>query len=228
MRALSALLPAVALALALPAGAQPADRDPNTLWEHRDESDKWNRAAVDALKRHGDDLVEATPRDVTRFCPGYVNGVDAERRAFWVGFLSALAKHESTWKPRAVGGGGQWYGLLQILPATAREYGCRAKSGDALLDGADNLSCAIRIMAETVPRDDAIHGDGTEGVSADWAPMKSDEKRQEIRSWLRAQDYCRFGERARPKPRPENVASAVSGREAYDLAPWQKLAGEAD
>ncbi len=214
------LAPVLWFLLVLPAvaddanGERTADQVPDARWDHRAEGEDWSRAAIVALKDHGDELVESAPRDVGRFCPGYLAADDAERRAFWVGFLSALAKYESTWKPRAVGGGGQWYGLLQILPATAREFGCRARSGSALLDGAANLSCAIRIMAETVPRDGAIHGDGTEGVAADWGPLKSDPKRTEMRDWLRSQDYCQFDEVRRPRPRPERLASSGSSRES--------------
>ena len=69
------------------------------------------------------------------------------RRAFWVGMMSALSKHESTYNTRAVGGGDLWYGLLQIYPDTARRYGCRARKGEALNNPVENLSCAARIMA---------------------------------------------------------------------------------
>ena len=89
--------------------------------------------------------------------------------------MSALAKHESTYRPWAVGGGGRWYGLLQILPATARGYKCNARTGQSLKDGAANLSCAVRIMAHTVPRDGVIHGyrgRKGQGVTADWGPMR--------------------------------------------------------
>ncbi len=228
------VVPVLWFLLVLPAaadeagGAKTSKPVPQALWDHRAESDEWSRAAIDALRDHGEELVESTPRDVGRFCPGYGAADEAERRAFWVGFLSALAKYESTWKPRAVGGGGQWYGLLQILPATAREFGCRARSGSALLDGAANLSCAIRIMAETVPRDNAIHGDGSEGVSADWAPLKSDPKRAEIRGWLSARDYCQFDEVRRPKPRPERLTRSDSPRDGGSAGPRREVATRAD
>ncbi len=204
-----ALLLSVLLALGAPAAAQ--EDVPPARWDHRDESDAWSRAAIAALKAHGSDLVNMTPEDIGVWCPAYGAAPDADRRAFWVGFLSALAKFESTWRPEAVGGGGQWYGLLQILPATARQYGCRATTGNALLDGASNLSCAIRIMAETVPRDRAIMGDGAEGVAADWAPLRVPTKRRDMRDWLMQQEYCRMEESRRPKPRPTEIAQREAG-----------------
>ncbi len=212
------LLTITCLVAATAAAAQSADPIPTARWDHREESDEWSRAAIAALKDHGEDLVEETPRDIGAWCPGYATADDVQRRAFWVGFLSALAKFESTWKPQAVGGGGQWYGLLQILPATAREYGCRARTGNALLDGASNLSCAIRIMADTVPRDGAISGDGSEGVSADWGPLKSPAKRADMRAWLLSQDYCRMNDSPRPRPRPDEAgAGFVSEARAEEV-----------
>ena len=198
--------------LALPAYAQGvrpkprpvADPIPVARWDFRPESERWSRSAIAALKSHGRGLVEHTPRDIGRWCPGYARGSDVDRRAFWVGFLSALAKHESTWKPGAVGGGGLWYGLLQILPQTARGYGCAARTGEALKDGGANLACGIRIMARTVPRDGVIHGREPRwsGVSADWGPMRSDSKRREMRRWLRSQEYCQISVSPRPRARP--------------------------
>ncbi|PZX16234.1 transglycosylase-like protein with SLT domain [Palleronia aestuarii] len=175
--------------------AEEAAEMPELLWEHRDESDQWNRAALSALRSHGMPLVEETPDDIARWCPAYEDGTDEDRRAFWVGFLSALAKYESTWRPDAVGGGDQWFGLLQIGIPTAREFGCRGRSGSALMDGATNLSCAIRILAETVPRDGVISAEEArwQGVAADWAPLRSEEKREEMRSWLVEQEYCQEG-----------------------------------
>ncbi|MEX0311682.1 MAG: lytic transglycosylase, partial [Tateyamaria sp.] len=101
-----------------------------------------------------------------------------------------------------VGGGGKWYGLLQILPATARGYGCAAGTGAALKNGAANLSCAVRIMAVTVPRDGVIYGRGGKGVAADWGPMRSAAKRADMAGWLRKQRYCAPLDSVRPVSRP--------------------------
>jgi hypothetical protein len=178
---------------------------PRTRWEHRRDAALFTRSALSALKAHGAPLVGMVPRDVADWCPSYPQGDERRRRAFWVGFLSALAKHESTYDPRAVGGGGRWYGLLQILPSTARGYGCRAESGEALRHGPDNLSCAIRIMARTVPRDGVIAAGGG-GVAADWGPLKSAEKRADMQGWLRAQSYCKPLSAVRPRARPDRLA----------------------
>lgn len=190
------------------AKVRPLARDgyvPRTRWTNQPNHVLWNRAASSALKTHGAPLVDMVPGDIADWCPRYPDATRVERRAFWVGFLSALAKYESTYKPRAVGGGGKWYGLLQILPATARGYKCNVGTGEALKNGAANLSCAIRIMAVTVPRDGVIYGRGGRGVAADWGPMRSSSKRADMSGWLQRQTYCAPLDAVRPRTRPEKL-----------------------
>lgn len=176
---------------------------PRTRWQHMSGNRLWTRAGLSALKQHGKPLVDMVPGDIENWCPAYENAPDAQRRAFWIGFLSALAKHESTYKPWAVGGGGKWYGLLQILPGTARGYKCHVGTGAALKNGAANLSCGVRIMATTVPRDGVIHGRKPwRGVSADWGPMRNPKKRADMARWLKRQDYCKPLDATRPRSRP--------------------------
>lgn len=180
---------------------------PRTRWEHVSGSQIWTRAALAALKDHGRPLESMVPRDIADWCPAYPDASPAARRAFWVGFLSALVKHESTYRAHAVGGGGKWYGLTQILPSTARLYGCRARSGAALKHGPDNLSCAIRIMARTVPRDGVVSR-GMRGVAADWGPLHSRSKRTDMMAWTKRQTYCKPLSNVRPRLRPQRVATA--------------------
>lgn len=165
---------------------------PDARWDFRGDSASWTRAALAALRGHGSTLQDTVPRDIAAWCPAYENNPPHLRRAFWVGMMSALAKHESTYRPTAVGGPDLWYGLLQIYPDTARRYGCRARSGEALKDPEDNLSCAIRIMNVTVPRDNAIalRDSRWRGVAADWGPMTNRGKIAEMSAWTRRQEYC--------------------------------------
>lgn len=184
---------------------------PRTRWDFKDGGYLWTRAAMSAVATHADVLTSIVPRDVDSWCPGYVTASQDQRRAFWVGMMSALSKHESTYNPRAVGGGNQWYGLLQIYPDTARRYGCYAQTGEALKDPANNLSCAARIMAVTVERDQAValHDGRWRGVAADWGPMTTQSKRNEMAAWTRAQSYCSVPGSFRPVAR-SRVPDAVS------------------
>jgi hypothetical protein len=200
---------------------RPIARDPSlprARWDFKDGGAVWTRAALSSIATHADDLTTIVPRDIDNWCPGYAAAPEDKRRAFWVGMMSALSKHESTYNPRAVGGGALWYRLLQISPETARRYGCRAQTGEALKNAADNLSCAARIMAITVARDEAValHDGRWRGVAADWGPMTNRSKINEMASWTRQQSYCVPIEQVRPVARP-NLPEVVSTMTATSL-----------
>ncbi len=158
---------------------------PPMAWDHRPEAAVWTGSALAAMENHGTGLISTVPSDVETWCPAYAESGAGDRAAFWVGLLSTLAEHESTWNPRAVGGGGRWFGLVQIAPATARGYGCQATSGEALKDGEANLSCAIRIANSQVQSRGSI----SRGM-LDWGPFHSGSKRSEMRAFTRSQPYC--------------------------------------
>lgn len=176
------------------AAASPPDaaKLPKMRWGGSVKHQQWNADALAALRSHGQVLPQTVPKDIESWCPYYREADVFTREAFWIGFLSALSKHESTYNQAAVGGGGRWFGLVQISPGTARGYGCRARSGKALKDGGNNLSCAIRIMSVTVPRDNVIAGRDIRwrGVAADWGPLTNSSKRSDMAKWLQAQPYC--------------------------------------
>lgn len=159
------------------------------LWAGRPESARWTDAALAALDGHGAPLVRSVPADIEAYCPAYPEAGPGARKAFWVTFVAALARHESGWRPDASGGDGRWLGLLQIAPETAAGYGCGAQGRAELKDGAKNLACGIRIMAVTVPRDGVISA-GMRGVAADWAPFREPGKLADIRNATRSEPYC--------------------------------------
>lgn len=162
---------------------------PVMRWDHRPEAARWTRATLAALETHGAALPAIVPGDINEYCPAYPSASPQGRAAFWSGLISALAKHESTWRPEASGGGGKWIGLTQIDPRTARGYGCTATSVAALKNGSANLSCAVRIMAKTVARDGVVSR-GHRGVAADWGPFHSSKKLADMKQWTNAQSYC--------------------------------------
>lgn len=178
---------------------------PAARWDKTSGRKSWTLATLSALKTHATVLPDIVPRDIAEYCPAYPHAPREVREAFWVGLTSALAWHESTHRPGAVGGGGKWYGLTQILPATARGYGCKARSGEALKDPEDNLSCALRIMAKTVKRDRVISA-GMRGVAADWGPFHSAKKRADMKAWTRKQPYCSgLFSSLKPVARPDHI-----------------------
>ena len=203
--------------LGLPAPAQdrmsfasemrPPPRDnalPRARWEHRTDGALWTRVVLAAVETHGAALLTEIPKDIADWCPAYAENGPEDRAAFWAGFISTLARYESTWNPSAVGGNGRWFGLMQIYPPTAEFRKCRVQSGTALKRGSDNLNCAIRIMTITVPRDNAISTKDTRwrGVAADWGPIRNDWMRRDMQRYTQRQTYCRKLEEVRPPARP--------------------------
>ena len=185
----------------------PALRDnifPRARWEHRRGGPLWTRVALSAIKTHGQVLLDVVPRDIADWCPAYPANDAKQRAAFWAALLSTLSRYESTWNPRAVGGGGQWYGLLQIYPPTAEFRGCDVQTGEGLKQASANLNCAVRIMSTTVPRDTAISLKEARwmGVAADWGPIRSNWMRRDMQRYTRRQVYCRPLAQVRPKARP--------------------------
>ena len=162
---------------------------PQVGWDVSPNAERWTQAALVALDTHGAALPATIPADIDNYCPGYRTADREERKAFWVALLSALSRHESTWRPDVSGGGGRWHGLLQISPATARGYGCQAQTAAELKVGAANLACGLRIMSVTVPRDGVISA-GMRGVAADWGPFHQSRKREDIKARTRAQPFC--------------------------------------
>lgn len=162
-----------------------ADEPPALFWGAHPEADRWTDATLVALREHGGALTAVEPANIEAWCPAYDDAPLEERETFWAGLLSVLAHHESTHRPDAVGGGGRWFGLTQIAPATADGHGCEATSGAALKDGEANLSCAVRIMAAKAEGDLPVRR-----IASDWGPFHSADKRRSMRDWVVRQSYC--------------------------------------
>ena len=177
---------------------------PRARWEYRAGGALWSRVALSAVESHGAALLDVVPKDIDDWCPAYADNPPEARAAFWVALLSTVSRYESTWKPRAVGGGNRWFGLMQIYPPTAEFRDCRVQTGEGLKNGPDNLNCAVRIMAITVPRDQAISVKDTRwrGVAADWGPVRTDWMRRDMQRYTKRQSYCRPLSEVRPVPRP--------------------------
>jgi hypothetical protein len=174
---------------------EPADQmsfvAPPMQWDHHPEGAEWTESTLVAVSTKDPVLSEKVPADIETWCPGYPKANVEERRAFWAGLLSAVAKYESTWNEKASGGGGRWIGLMQIDPRSAGYYGCEATSVGALKDGEANLQCAVEIMSTQVAKDGLVAGGGDRGIGRDWAPLRSNEKRSAMSAWTSAQPYCK-------------------------------------
>ena len=163
---------------------------PAMRWDARPEAASWTTQTMAVVAAHDAQLAGRVPKDIATFCPHDPKGTLNERRAFWVGLLSATAKHESGFNPHASGGSGRYVGLMQISPATARQSQCRAHSTAALKDGPANLACAVQIAAPHVAQDGMVAGKGNLGIGRDWGPFQSKAARADIAGWTAKQSYC--------------------------------------
>lgn len=159
-------------------------------WERYSGSKEWTFEALEAVTDKDAALAAKVPADIEAWCPAYKEAPIEQRRAFWVGLMHAVSKHESTWNPAAAGGGGRYIGLMQISPRTAANAGCKAQSASALKDGGENLTCAVEIFAGNVARDGVVAGAGNRGVGRDWGPFRKSDKRTEMAAWTSAQPWC--------------------------------------
>ena len=163
---------------------------PAMRWDARPEAAQWTHATLVAVAAHDDVLASRVPADIAAWCPNYKNANMMERRSFWAGVLSAVAKYESSFNPNASGGGGRYIGLLQISPRSASHHGCSATSAKALKDGVANLQCGVEIMANAVGSDGVVAGKGNRGVGRDWMPFRKAKSRNEMAAWTSKQSYC--------------------------------------
>lgn len=180
-----ASLPVPDLSSLFPDGHRPA-----MAWDKHPQAVEWTQSTMSAVARHDDVLAERVPGDIETWCPGYEKASLGARRAFWAGLISTVGRYESSWNPRASGGGGRYIGIMQISPRSAANYSCEARSAAALKDGSANLECAVEMVAHHVAADGVVAGKGNRGIGRDWMPFRKAAKRAEMAEWTRSQSYC--------------------------------------
>ena len=163
---------------------------PPMQWDARPEGKEWTADTLVALQAHDTVLAASVPADVESWCPGYAKASLTDRRAFWAGLMSAVARYESSWNPQASGGGGRYIGVMQISPRSADYHQCEADTAAELKDGSENLECAAQMMAAAVANDGLVAGGGNRGIGRDWMPLRDAGKRAAMAEWTRAQPYC--------------------------------------
>jgi hypothetical protein len=171
-------------------------------WSGRPDGVAWTALALTAAKDHG--LDRLVPQDIPDWCPGYAAAGPEDRRAFWAGLMSALAKYESNYRPEVqftedfIDSTGAFVisrGLLQLSRESARGYGCPVTTGEELHDPAVNLDCSARILKHWVVRDGQISSNQSpwKGAARYWSPFRSADKRADMADWTRAQPFCSPG-----------------------------------
>ena len=174
--------------------ASPAAETPViTRWDGHPQAQGWTAASFAAVAAQDDVLAGRIPGDIATWCPGYEEASLHERRAFWVGLISLVARTESSFNPAAAGGGGRYIGLMQISPKTAQRNGCDASSAKTLKNGEANLACAVEVFSRDVARDGLVAGKGNRGFGRQWMPFRKSDKRAAMAEWTSSQAYCARG-----------------------------------
>jgi hypothetical protein len=154
-------------------------------WANNNLDGSWTRSAETAVANSP--LARLVPKDISYFCPAYPKLAAVERRKFWVGLLSAMAKPESNFKPHHSyqekfkdnkGRPVISRGLLQISIESANQqrYGCDIAYPAKLHDPSINLACGVKILSKWVRTDGVIAKDTQprtyKGGSRYWSTLR--------------------------------------------------------
>lgn len=134
-------------------------------WATANPDGSWTRTAEQAVA--ATQLYTVVPDDIQQFCPSYAALPQQQRKQFWVGLLSAMAKPESNFRPqtsyqeRFLDRQGKPVisrGLLQISIESANQqrYNCQIAEPKKLHDPKINLRCGAKILALWVKTDGII------------------------------------------------------------------------
>jgi len=157
-------------------------------WAKKNKDGSWTAAAETAIT--SSQLTSAVPADIQTFCPAYLKMSPEERKIFWVGLLSIIARPESNFKPEtkytesfadAQGNKVVSRGLLQISieSANQKKYSCGIKKAEDLHDPSTNLACGVKILDAWVTTDNVIATYGTgapQGGGRYWSTLREKNK----------------------------------------------------
>lgn len=157
-------------------------------WSKKNADGMWTAVAEEAVATSG--LVSSKPTDVAKFCPAYSRKSSEERKIFWVGLISVIARLESNFRPEtkytesfadSKGNKVISRGLLQISieSANQKKYGCGIATAEDLHDPAINLACGVKILDAWVTNDRVIatYGAGhSKGGGRYWSTLRESNK----------------------------------------------------
>lgn len=183
--------------------AFPALAEDYAAWAKKNLDGSWTAATEAAVQASG--LSGSTPTDVEIFCPAYKDRSAEDRKIFWVGLLSIVARPESNFKPETTyteafadskGKKVISRGLLQISieSANQKKYACGIQKAEDLHDPAINLACGVKILDAWVKTDNVIATYGTspaKGGGRYWSTLRERRKHlPEITKFTRSLKVC--------------------------------------
>ena len=176
-----------------------------TAWSRLYQGDNWTRYTQKAIANYGQDLLNSTPLDITKYCPRYSELTKTQKGDFWVHLISKLAYFESSYKPQTTyteafsdnqGNPVVSRGLLQISKESANgsHYRCGINTPQELHDSKKNLECGVRILNKWIKDDGLIAGKENNkwrGAARYWSPFRNEEKNSKIMNYTSSLGICR-------------------------------------
>ena len=140
------------------------------IWDHAHaDSETWTLTTLFEISAHRKDLEKA--RDLEEFCPGYSRASSYQKDTCWLRLISAMAKFESSFRPKATyleATGQTSVGLLMMDP----RHCPNAPTLEKLQIAEPNIQCAIPRLALLVARDSMISGPKNSGGAAYWSVLR--------------------------------------------------------
>ena len=116
-------------------------------------------------------------------CPDYNYASKEEKIDFWTVFFASLARSESGLNEKAKSPrqrGHRSYGLLQLAPDTALNQCNLVFLDEEILNGADNLSCGVKLMSWQLNGANGKRTDLTNQLFGKrillWGPLRANDK----------------------------------------------------
>ena len=193
----------IIVALLFVAATSACAGDDYAAWAKNNADGSWTAAAEAAVANSA--LSNSVPTDIENFCPGYFARTREERKIFWVGLVSIIARPESNFKPETkyqedfVDAQGKKVisrGLLQISieSANQKKYSCGIENAASLHDPRVNIECGVKILAAWVSTDRAIatYGEGlSRGGGRYWSTLREKNRHlPEITKFTKSLPVC--------------------------------------
>lgn len=137
-------------------------------WDHLATAKEWTNVLVDALKSHGQGMLQMkSVRDADRWAPNFGEMTQEQRMQFYVALISSMARFESGFKPStsykegfndSQGKPVISRGLLQLSQESVnqRAYGGNVAREEYLHDVNINLVCGVKILNHWIVTDGVI------------------------------------------------------------------------
>lgn len=202
------------------------EEDVEACWIHKKESDAWTIATLKALDEVGVRLLTTQLGDSAEFCPNYDNLSSSDKRAFWVYFLSAIAKRESNLNPKLTYTESfndstktkvRSRGLLQLSYESSKLYGCGFTTRKEIYVAEKNLRCGIKILDHWITIDGAIAGKTKNktwrGAARYWSVLRKPRAKAWIKKQTSTLDFCKTAKkdvRAKDDSAPKNPSQEAA------------------